>query len=77
MLQVVLCIGCSPSLLLFGCSKTSSYWDRCFKLLLGTLFIIEYVLTIQKKIKVLSKYVKSMSRYQEVASGTVDKVFWL
>lgn len=67
-----------PSLLRSGCSKASSYWDRCFKPLLSTLFLTVCVLTSQKKkIKVHLQYVKSTSRYQEVASGTVDKVFWL
>lgn len=63
--------------LLSGCSRTSSYWDWSFKLLLSTLFLIECVLTSQKEIKVHLQYVKSMSWYQEVASGTVDKMFWL
>lgn len=39
LLQVVLCFRCSPSLLRWGCSKASSYWDRCFKPLLSTLFL--------------------------------------
>lgn len=36
-----------------------------------------HVLTSHKKLKVHLQYVKSWSLYQEVASGTADKVFWL
>lgn len=71
------CIMYQVVLILSGCSKPSSFWDRLFKPLMSTLFLTAYVLTNQKKIKVHFQYVKSMSWYQEVASGTADKMFWL
>lgn len=53
-----------------GCSKPSYCW-----VLLSMLFLIGCILSSHKQLKVHLQYVKPL--YQEVASGTADKVFWL
>lgn len=73
-IQVVLYVRCSASLALW-LLENQFLWGQA--LLLDTLFLMAGVLTSHKKLKVHLQYVKSWSLYEEVASGTWEKLFWL